>query len=77
MYIIGQVKEFDGEVGIIISVDYYYGGEYLFLKKDLESDEISVGDMVEFRAEKKHDTLRAYFITKRNDLDKNISILIK
>ena len=77
MYIIGQIKEFDGHVGKIISVDYSFGGEYLFLKKDIESDEIKIGDIVEFRAEKKHDTLRAYFVTKRNDLNKNISFKIK
>lgn len=77
MYITGQVKEYDGATGIIASIDINCGGHYLFLKKDLENKDIVVGDIVEFRAEKIQNTLRAFFVTKKEKINENINISIK
>lgn len=77
MYIIGQVKEYDGKLGIIVSTDINYGGKYIFLKKDLEDEDVAVGDMVEFRAELIHNTPRAFFVIKKQNVNKNINIYRK
>ena len=42
---------------------------YLFLKNDVNYDDIAKGDLVKFRAEKIHDQNKAFFISKYNIVD--------
>ena len=62
---IGKVIEYDGRFGIIRTIE----SKYNFRKKDISSKEIEIGDMVEFREEKKDpDILLAKNIKKTSEI---------
>ena len=62
---IGRIREYDEKSGIgeIISLQ----SSYMFLKDDICYKDVNKGDLVKFRAEKIHDTNKAFFIRKYED----------